>query len=219
MTVDGIQVAQVAMPEKGLFLVRCACPPPPYGRRVVVALDYGQDIGTVMEVGPYDPARHGARPPGFQLVREKTAADDAVLAENETLSLAMRAAFVKTALATVHDLRVPYARLSLARTRLFIRFVSGSAHPDFAQAVAELRHRFGVSVNVWQMGPRDEVGIMGGLGPCGRPCCCATWQTRYPAHLTAERFKGQNPAFLNGACGRCKCCLAFESEDEKGEGK
>ena len=166
MTADGIQVAQVAMPEKGLFLVRCACPPPPYGRRVVVALDYGQDIGTVMEAGPYDPARHGARPPGFLLVREKTAADDAVLAENETLSLAMRAAFVKTALATVHDLRVPYARLSLARTRLFIRFVSGSAHPDFAQAVAELRHRFGVSVNVWQMGPRDEVGIMGVLGPC-----------------------------------------------------
>ena len=205
MTGYDIQVAQVVMPEKGLFLVRCACPPPP--------LDYGQDVGTVMEGGPYDPARHGARLPGFLLVREKTEADDAVLAENETLALAMRTVFVKVARATVPDLRVPYVRLSFARTRLFIRFVSGTAHPDFAQAVADLRHRFGVSVNVWQMGPRDEVSIMGGLGPCGRPCCCATWQARYPAHLTAERFKGQNPAFLNGACGRFKCCLAFEDAE------
>ncbi|MGN0846907.1 MAG: regulatory iron-sulfur-containing complex subunit RicT [Kiritimatiellia bacterium] len=208
-------VAQVMMPERGLFLVRCPSPPPPYGTPVVVALDYGEDVGMVTESGDFDPARHGARLPGYQLLRRRTAADEAAIAANETVARSMRAVFMTAATAVVPDLRVPYARLSLGRTRLFIRFVSEAQHPDLARPIAELRRRFGGSVNVWQMGPRDEVSVMGGLGPCGRACCCATWQTRYPARLTAERFRGAggNLAQLNGTCGRFKCCLAFEDGD------
>ena len=209
-------VAQVVMPEKGLFLVRCSCEPPRYGAQALVSLDYGQDLGMVTECGEFDPGRHGARLPGFQLLRLKTPEDDAVLAENEKLSLAMRTTFVKAAQGEVPDLRVPYARLSFARTRLFIRFVSAQQRPDLSRPIAEIRRLFGVSVNAWQMGPRDEVSVMGGLGPCGRACCCATWQKRYPARLAAERFKGMNPAMLNGTCGRFKCCLAFE---ENGDGR
>ena len=62
-------VAQVMMPEKGLFLVRCTCEPPRYGAQVLVSLDYGQDLGMVTESGEYDPDRHGSRLPGFQLLR------------------------------------------------------------------------------------------------------------------------------------------------------
>ena len=65
--------------------------------------------------------------------------------------------------------------------------------------------------------PGDEVGLLGGLGPCGRPCCCATWQRRYPSHLNADRFRGENPARLNGTCGRFKCCLAFERDGREAE--
>lgn len=206
-------VAQVMMPEKGLFLVRCTCEPPRYGAQVLVSLDYGQDLGMVTESGEYDPDRHGSRLPGFQLLRLKAPEDEAVLAENEKLSLAMRTTFMKAAQPMVPDLRVPYARLSFARTRLFIRFVCGVQRPDLSKPIAEIRRLFGVSVNAWQMGPRDEVSVMGGLGPCGRACCCATWQTRYPARLAAERVRGGNPAMLNGTCGRFKCCLAFENDE------
>ncbi len=203
-------VAQVLMPEKGLFLVRCMCAPPAYGTKVLVTLDYGNDIGVVTEVGRYDPNRHGPRPPGFQLVREKTPADDAQEEANEKLSQAMCTTFVKTAQTTVPDLRIPYVRLSFGRTRLFLRFASSQMKPDLSRSIAELRRLFGVSVNAWQMGPRDEVSVMGGLGPCGRVCCCCTWQPRYPAHLAPERTRGENLAALNGTCGRFKCCLAFE---------
>ncbi len=208
-------VAQVVMPEKGLFLVRCMCAPPPSGAQVVVSLDYGEDVGIVTESGAFDPGRHGSRIPGFQLVRLKDPEDDAILAANEKLSLAMRTTFVKSAVAAVPDLRVPYARLSFARTRLFLRFVSGAPRPDLSKPIAELRRLFGVSVNAWQMGPRDEVSVMGGLGPCGRACCCATWQKRYPSQLTVDRFRGENPANLNGTCGRFKCCLVFENKEKK----
>ena len=209
------QVAQVVMPEKGQFLVRCMCPPPPPGTRVLVSLDYGQDIGVMTACDAFDPARHGARMPGFQLLRPADAADDAAVAENEAQARAMRTTFAKIAQTAVPDLRVPYARLSLRRTRLFVRFTSAAARPDLGPATAEMRRLYGVSVHAWQMGPRDEVSLLGGLGPCGRPCCCATWQRRYPSHLTADRFKGGNPAALNGTCGRFKCCLAFEGGCER----
>lgn len=207
-------VAQVVMPEKGQFFVRCACPPPPYGVPALVSLDYGLDIGLVTECCPYDPARHGARVPGFQLVRPKTDEDDAQIEANERQALAMRTTFVKLAQKTVPDFRAPYVRLSFGQTRLFIRFVAGVQRPDLSKPVSELRRLYGVSVNAWQMGPRDEVSVLGGLGPCGRPCCCATWQKRYPAGLSVDRFRGANPALLNGTCGRFKCCLAFESGAE-----
>lgn len=216
---DDTLVAQVVMPEKGLFLVRCnEVPLPTYGAQVVVSLDYGEDIGTVIESGEYDPARHGTRIPGFQYLRLKDKTDDSVLAENEKLSLAMRTTFMKAVGNSVPDLRVPYVRLSFARTRLFIRFVSATSRPDLSHPIAELKRLFGVSVNAWQMGPRDEVSVMGALGPCGRACCCATWQKRYPSHLTAERFRGEAPANLNGTCGRFKCCLAFEQCERKERG-
>lgn len=207
---DEIRVVQVVMPEKGIFLVRCPGPLPAYGTQVVVSLDYGMDIGFVTAAEVFDPARHGSRPPGFQMLREKTSEDDAPIAANEKLSQAMCTTFIKTAQGSVPDLRVPYARLSFGRARLFIRFASAQMKPDLSRPIAELRRLFGVSVNAWQMGPRDEVSVMGGLGPCGRACCCCTWQPRYPAHLTADRARGENPAALNGTCGRFKCCLAFE---------
>lgn len=207
---DDVHVAQVMMPERGLFLVRCTPPAPPNGTQVLVTLDYGPDFGQLIESGVYDPERHGARIPGFQLVRAKEPEDDATLAENEKLSQAMRTTFLKAAQACAPNLRVPYARLSFARTRLFLVFAAdGQARPDLSRPSAELRRIFGVEVKAWQMGPRDEVSVMGGLGPCGRPCCCCTWQKRYPSRLNAERFRGENPSQLNGTCGRFKCCLAF----------
>ena len=160
---DDVAVAKVVMPEKGVFLVRCQCEPPPCGAEAIVSLDYGADIGTVVESGTYDPERHGPRPPGFLLLRGREPGDDAQLAENERLSIAMRNTFVKAAQADVPDLRVPYARLSFARTRLFLRFASSVRKPDLSRPIAETRRRFDVSVNVWQMGPRDEVGMMGAV--------------------------------------------------------
>jgi cell fate regulator YaaT (PSP1 superfamily) len=212
MNDDAIVVARVMMPEKGVFLVRCVCEGPPPGVQALVTLDYGADFGLVTSCAEYDPEQHGSRVPGFQLLRLKDDGDDAQIAENEKRALEMRGIFTKAAQMRASDIRVPYARLSYGRTRLFLRYVTNVQKPDLSAAAADVRRRYGVSVNAWHMGPRDEVSMLGGLGPCGRPCCCATWQTRYPAHLTAERFRGESAVSLNGTCGRFKCCLAFEKQ-------
>ena len=207
-----VLVASVVMPERGVFQVRCPDEVRPEdctaGRRVIVALDYGADAGEIASVGAYDPAVHGPRIPGYRLERFVEDADAARFTENAALAEKMRDAFEKAAKGEAPDVRVLAGRLSFGRTRLFLRFVSEKRRPDLSGASAEMKRLFGVSVNAWQMGPRDEVACVGALGPCGRVCCCASWQKRFPARISAP--EGANQACVNGMCGRFKCCWSFE---------
>lgn len=218
---DGeVLVARVLMPERGVFTVRVddslvssGVVREGVGGRFIVALDYGEDAGTVFDVRPYDPVVHGDRPPGFSVVRPFDAQDERVVAENETLAAAMRSAFVSFAREAVPDIRVPVARLSFGRKKLFLRYVTEQAKVNLSGAQESLRRQFGVEVNLWPMGPRDEVSEIGGLGPCGRVCCCCSWQRRYPSKLAPDRRTGGSlPSLMNGTCGRFKCCLAFERQ-------
>ena len=203
-------VARVLMPERGVFLV---CLPEgfdsPCGTRCLVQLDYGEDVGEVKCAAPYDPAAHGPRIPGFRLLRPFRPEDAARLEANDALAKSMCVTFLKLAAAAGHRLRIVHQRLSFGRERLFIRFVSDRPRPDLSHPCAELKRLFNTTVNAWQLGPRDEVALTGSLGPCGRPCCCCTWQTHVPQGLTG----GQN-----GICGRYRCCLAFE-DDPGGAGR
>ena len=218
MTTQVLLVSRVQMPERGQFCVRVDDDLVHSGMvasgtrgRFVVMLDYGEDVGQVIETMPYDPAVHGSRIPGFRLIRPLDEADAKTLQENEKLAVAMRNAFLTAAKDRASDLKIPSARLSFGRKRLFLRYVSPGANPDLSAAQEFLARQFGVEVNLWAMGPRDEVAEIGGLGPCGRVCCCCSWQRRFPSHLAVERLAGQTP-FLNGTCGRYKCCFAFERE-------
>ena len=209
------RVARVRMPEKGLFSVRSPDAfAAPNGARVVVNLDYGLDLAELCDVAPFDPARDGAHPPGFTLVRLAEPDDLIAAAANEARARGLRDAFRAAAQRVVPDIRVPYARLALGGGRLFVRYACERLRPDLTPAISEFRREHHVGVSAWQMGPRDEVRVMGALGPCGRVCCCTTWQQKYPSGLTSESLKGLgvNAAALNGVCGRFKCCLAFERE-------
>ena len=207
------RIARVRMPEKGTFSVRCAetfaasC-----GARVVVNLDYGLDLAELRAVSPFDPARDGEHPPGFTLLRLAGPDDLAAAEANDALAREMRVSFLKAAQRLVPDIRVPYARLSLGGGRLFVRFVCERLRPDLRHVINDFRREHQVGVSAWQMGPRDEVRVMGALGPCGRVCCCSAWQQKYPNGLTPDALKGlgMSAAALNGICGRYKCCLAFE---------
>ena len=216
----GILVAKALMPERGVFAVRVeeslvvsGAVTADTSGRFVVALDYGEDVGRIFGVQPYVPSVHGDRVPGFRVVRELEAQDEKTLSENETLSSAMRNAFLSFAKDAVGDIRVPVARLSLGRKKLFLRYVTELPKVDLSSAQEALKRQFGVDVSLWAMGPRDEVSEIGGLGPCGRVCCCCSWQRRYPSKLAPDKRSGASlPSLVNGTCGRFKCCLAFERD-------
>ena len=84
---------------------------------------------------------------------------------------------------------------------------------DFRQLIKVLADRFHVRIEMKQIGARQEAGRIGGIGPCGRELCCATWMTRFVSVSTsAARFQdlSLNPQKLAGQCAKLKCCMNYE---------
>jgi len=66
-----------------------------------------------------------------------------------------------------------------------------------------------------QIGVRDEAKIVGGIGPCGRELCCATFLRNFDLvsiRMAKEQSLPVNPEKISGLCGRLMCCLTFEME-------
>lgn len=84
---------------------------------------------------------------------------------------------------------------------------------DFRQLIKVLAEAFHVRIEMKQIGARQEAGRIGGIGPCGRELCCATWMTSFVSVSTsAARFQdiSLNPQKLAGQCAKLKCCLNYE---------
>ena len=84
---------------------------------------------------------------------------------------------------------------------------------DFRQLIKVLADTFKVRIEMKQIGARQEAGRIGGIGPCGRELCCATWMTNFVSVSTgAARFQdiSMNPQKLAGQCAKLKCCMNYE---------
>lgn len=84
---------------------------------------------------------------------------------------------------------------------------------DFRQLIKVLAETFRVRIEMKQIGARQEAGRIGGIGPCGRELCCATWMTNFVSVSTsAARYQdiSLNPQKLAGQCAKLKCCLNYE---------
>lgn len=88
---------------------------------------------------------------------------------------------------------------------------------DFRELVKKLASEFShTRIEMRQITEREEVALLGGLGACGRPCCCATFLDDF-GQVTIKMAKNQsialNPNKVNGYCGKLLCCLAYENND------
>ena len=84
---------------------------------------------------------------------------------------------------------------------------------DFRQLIKVLAEVFRVRIEMKQIGARQEAGRIGGIGPCGREMCCATWMKNFVTVSTnAARCQdvSLNPQKLAGQCAKLKCCLNYE---------
>lgn len=86
---------------------------------------------------------------------------------------------------------------------------------DFRQLVRAVSRRFDTRVRMVQVGPRDEAGLLGGVGICGKTLCCSTWLEDFRP-ISIQMAKRQNlslnPSKISGQCGRLLCCLAYEDD-------
>jgi cell fate regulator YaaT (PSP1 superfamily) len=84
---------------------------------------------------------------------------------------------------------------------------------DFRELIKLYAREFAILIEMKQIGSRQEAGIVGGIGSCGRELCCSSWLTNFKTIPSGAALKqGLSPAALkmSGACGKLKCCLLYE---------
>src|SRR5262245_55345819 len=111
-------------------------------------------------------------------------------------------------------MRLVKAEYSFDGSRLTFYFTS-EKRVDFRVLVRDLARTFKTRIELRRIGPRDEAELLGGIGPCGRLLCCATFLPDY-ARVSIKMAKDQdlplNPTKISGVCGRLLCCLSYEHE-------
>ncbi|MBR5145556.1 MAG: stage 0 sporulation family protein, partial [Clostridia bacterium] len=94
-------------------------------------------------------------------------------------------------------------------TKVIFYFTS-ETRVDFRELVKDLAGHFRIRIELRQVGIRDEAKLLGGLGPCGRACCCSSCLGDF-ARVSIKMAKTQglslNPGKISGLCGRLMCCL------------
>lgn len=112
------------------------------------------------------------------------------------------------------EMKLDSVFISLDNSKITIYFTS-EGRVDFRNLVKDLAQNFKSRIELKQIGARDEVRCMGGIGPCGKVCCCKEFLNDFD-HVTVKMAKNQNlslnPTKISGLCGRLMCCLAYENE-------
>jgi cell fate regulator YaaT (PSP1 superfamily) len=101
----------------------------------------------------------------------------------------------------------------LSATNVFTVYFSAPNRVDFRALVRDLAARLRARVELQQIGPRDEARLQGGIGPCGRDLCCATFLKDFEpvsVRMAKDQDLPVNPMRIAGACGRLMCCLKYE---------
>ncbi len=85
---------------------------------------------------------------------------------------------------------------------------------DFRQLIKVFAEEFRIRIEMKQSGARQEAGLIGGLGVCGRELCCSNYISSFQS-ITTSAARCQdlslNPQKLAGQCGKLKCCLNYET--------
>ena len=96
-----------------------------------------------------------------------------------------------------------------------IFYFTADGRIDFRELVKDLAAVFRTRIELRQIGVRDEAKMMGGIGCCGRPLCCATFLGDFEPvsiRMAKEQNLSLNPTKISGICGRLMCCLKYEND-------
>lgn len=188
------------------------------GERVVVELEAGPTFG-VVEQSPMPVFKPCQKSSARPVLRAADAADLAAHDRQRESEMAGKLYAQERARALGLEMKVSLVEFSLGGKKANFFFTS-DGRVDFRQLVRDLSNRFSVRVKMVQVGARDEAGLVGGIGICGRTLCCSTWLKDFRP-ISIQMAKRQNlslnPSKISGQCGRLLCCLAYEDDQYKGK--
>ena len=112
------------------------------------------------------------------------------------------------------EMKLIDAEYTFDRSKLLFYFTA-DGRIDFRDLVKYLASVLKTRIELRQIGVRDEAKVLGGIGICGRPFCCATFLGEFqPVSIKMAKEQGLslNPTKISGTCGRLMCCLKYEQE-------
>lgn len=180
---------------------------------VIVETARGPEVGVLAQMAMEMPEEK-ITPPLRKVIRKATPEDIQKAEQNrkrakEAISQAM--ARVET-----HklDMRIVDAEYAFDLSKV-VFFFTAEGRVDFRELVKDLAGIFRTRVELRQIGVRDKAKMVGGLGCCGRPLCCATFLADFEPvsiKMAKEQDLSLNPLKISGVCSRLMCCLKYENE-------
>ena len=183
------------------------------GEKVVVESDAGPLFGQV-EMSPMPVFKPCQKASAKRILRLATRED--ARAQERKLELEDSARRYAQEQARRLELKMKVSKVDFTLdTRRATVFFTADGRVDFRRLVRDLSQRFSAKVRMTQVGARDEAGLLGGIGVCGRTLCCSTWLKEFRP-ISIQMAKRQNlslnPSKISGQCGRLLCCLAYEDD-------
>lgn len=181
--------------------------------RVIVETERGKSIGIVVK-GPFEMADQDV-PEGVKTVLRKAVPEDLESAarhrakEKDAFELCLRR--IRERGMEMKLVKVEY----LFDGSKAIFYFTADGRIDFRELVKDLAHAFHTRIEMRQIGVRDEAGMVGGIGICGRELCCSSFLREFEpvsVKMAKEQNLALNPTKISGQCGRLLCCLAYEFE-------
>ena len=188
------------------------------GDKVVVEAASGYDLGFVSLEGPLvvkqmqrrriDPASYEfkkiyrkARPSDIEKWMAATAREQATMIEARRIAATMGL-----------DMKIGDVEFQGDGTKAIFYYIA-DGRVDFRQVIKVFAEEFRIKIEMKQIGARQEAGLIGGIGVCGRALCCANYVTNFKSiNTSAARCQdlSLNPQKLAGQCGKLKCCINYE---------
>ena len=188
------------------------------GDLVVVEAQNGHDLGIVTLEGPVvleQLDRHHIDPDTYEFRRIYRKAkildierwQEAISREHKTM---IRARQLAARLGL--DMKIGDVEFQGDGTKAIFYYIA-DARVDFRQLIKDFAEEFHIRVEMKQIGARQEAGLIGGLGVCGRALCCSNYMSDFQS-ITTQAARCQdlslNPQKLAGPCSKLKCCINYE---------
>ncbi len=183
------------------------------GDMVVVETARGIECGTVFETAKSIPDEQIVKPLK-KVLRIATDADRKKVEENRKKAEEAFSVCEKKILQHNLDMKLVEVEYSFDSTKILFYFTS-DGRVDFRELVKDLASSFHTRIELRQIGVRDEAKMLGGLGICGQPFCCARFLDDFqPVSIKMAKEQGLslNPTKISGSCGRLMCCLKYEQD-------
>ena len=149
-----------------------------------------------------------------KVLRRATAQDERIVAENRAKEKRAYDTCLQKIADHGLDMQLVSAEVAFDGSKILFYFTADE-RVDFRELVKNLASIFHTRIELRQIGVRDKAKMVGGLGICGRPFCCASFLDDFqPVSIKMAKTQNLslNPTKISGTCGRLMCCLKYEQD-------